>query len=292
MCEPLPRSSPLVVAGHSRAGQEPTLDDGAGARRRLRRRLQTALRGIVAEEPYRQNVISAAPRPGRRARTAQGRQLESDLLLVKLGDDESWMQFRDVFEVDRKPVRDRDQRLYKLFVDAKADARRAGRNHPGGKRALQPRPDHAHHQHPDHGAVVLRAGNQSGLQFEQGRPATSSASRTWREADDIWMIEFREIGRGHDGQGREQPRHPVARPRLARQRHRPHPADRTDQRRHRPARRDRRLLQGGAGPRSAGARRDARDLPDPPQRDAHRRPRHLRPVPPVHRDHHREAEVT
>jgi hypothetical protein len=53
----------------------------------------------------------------------EGRQLRSDVLLVKLADDEWWMQFRDVFEVDRRPVR--DQRLYKLFVDAKIDAARA-----------------------------------------------------------------------------------------------------------------------------------------------------------------------
>jgi hypothetical protein len=53
----------------------------------------------------------------------EGRELKSDLLLVKLGDENFWMQFRDVFEVDRKPVRDRDQRLAKLFIEAKADAR-------------------------------------------------------------------------------------------------------------------------------------------------------------------------
>ncbi|NBV79100.1 MAG: ABC transporter permease subunit, partial [Verrucomicrobia bacterium] len=47
------------------------------------------------------------------------RELRSDLLLVKLGDEDWWLQFRDVFEVDRRPVRDRDQRLYKLFVGAK-----------------------------------------------------------------------------------------------------------------------------------------------------------------------------
>ena len=63
--------------------------------------------------------------PGARARQSAARaaSCKSDLLLVKLGDENCWMQFRDVFEVDRKPVRDRDQRLYKLFVDAKADAR-------------------------------------------------------------------------------------------------------------------------------------------------------------------------
>lgn len=83
---------------------------------------QKGLRGIVAEETYQQDMTSF--RGGGRGRLVrESRQLKSDLLLVKLGSEERWMQFRDVFEVDRKPVRDRDQRLYKLFVDAKPDAR-------------------------------------------------------------------------------------------------------------------------------------------------------------------------
>jgi len=81
---------------------------------------QKGLRGIVAEEDYAQNVTRSPA--GRGRVTREGRQLKSDLLLVKLGAEERWMQFRDVFEVDRKPVRDREQRLQQLFVNAKADA--------------------------------------------------------------------------------------------------------------------------------------------------------------------------
>jgi hypothetical protein len=84
---------------------------------------QRGLRGIVAEEEYYQNFTTSRGSPGARGRMVrEGRRLKSDLLLVKLGAEERWMQFRDVFEVDRRPVRDRDQRLYKLFVDAKPDA--------------------------------------------------------------------------------------------------------------------------------------------------------------------------
>ena len=86
---------------------------------------QQQLRGVVAEETYRQNMtMTRASGPGGRGRLdRQGRQLKADLLFVKLGGEERWLQFRDVFEVDRKPVRDRDQRLYKLFVDAKPGAK-------------------------------------------------------------------------------------------------------------------------------------------------------------------------
>ena len=77
---------------------------------------QVRLAGIVAEEHYRQNVQSTS-RGGRTNR--QFRELRSDVLMVKpAGGEGPWLQFRDVFEVDRKPIRDRDQRLYKLFVES------------------------------------------------------------------------------------------------------------------------------------------------------------------------------
>src|SRR5436190_21289426 len=84
---------------------------------------QKGLRGIVAEETYLQNVTATRGIGPRGRLSREGRELKSDLLLVKLGTAEDrWLQFRDVFEVDKKPVRDRDQRLYKLFVDAKPEA--------------------------------------------------------------------------------------------------------------------------------------------------------------------------
>src|ERR1051325_11460114 len=55
---------------------------------------QKGLRGIVAEETYLQNMTT--PRNGGRI-NQEGRQLKSDLLLVKLGAEERWLQFRDVF---------------------------------------------------------------------------------------------------------------------------------------------------------------------------------------------------
>jgi len=87
---------------------------------------QQRLRGIVAEEHYRQNMTNTIRGGvgGRGRSNREYRELRSDLLLVKLPDEDRWVQFRDVFEVDRKPVRDRDQRLYKLFVDAKPDAKK------------------------------------------------------------------------------------------------------------------------------------------------------------------------
>jgi len=75
--------------------------------------------GIVAEETYRQEVKSP-PQTDARGLAQDGprqkRDLKSDVLLVRAPAGDRWMQFRDVFEVDGKPVRDRDERLAKLFL--------------------------------------------------------------------------------------------------------------------------------------------------------------------------------
>ena len=76
--------------------------------------------GVVTEEIYRQEVSGG--RTGTDFRgfpveaPRQRRDLRSDVLYVRTPDAERWMQFRDVFEVDGKPVRDRAERLTKLFL--------------------------------------------------------------------------------------------------------------------------------------------------------------------------------
>lgn len=121
LCEPLPRSwaGAWIVAPVS--VQEPVINVVLSRAADYVAAYKQRLSGIVAEEEYRQQVMLTS-RPGRRS-NRQFRELRSDLLLVKPGDGEWWLQFRDVFEVDRKPIRDRDQRLYKLFVNAKSDPR-------------------------------------------------------------------------------------------------------------------------------------------------------------------------
>lgn len=64
------------------------------------------LSNVVAEEQYLQQTTS----PNRK------RTLRSDYLIVRLQDSGDFASFRDVFEVDARPVRDRDERLQKLFL--------------------------------------------------------------------------------------------------------------------------------------------------------------------------------
>ena len=83
--------------------------------------------GVVAEETYRQEVRGVG-RVDQRGFAGEGqsqrRDLRSDMLLVRAPAGDRWIQFRDVFEVDGKPVRDRAERLTKLFLQPSASTQR------------------------------------------------------------------------------------------------------------------------------------------------------------------------
>lgn len=81
---------------------------------------------VVAEEAYSQVLIgeqrlASSGIAGRIEPIRKQRELRSDVLQTAVGQND-WVAFRDVFEVDGKPVRDRDARLQKLFVDASSQA--------------------------------------------------------------------------------------------------------------------------------------------------------------------------
>ena len=83
--------------------------------------------GVVAEETYRQEVhgrsrtdVRGFPIEGAR----QTRELKSDMLLVRAPAGDRWLQFRDVFEIDGKAVRDRAERLARLFLQPSPSAQR------------------------------------------------------------------------------------------------------------------------------------------------------------------------
>jgi formylglycine-generating enzyme len=87
----------------------------------------TRFSNVVAEERYVQNAVSigvggGSPSPHAGAFAESGgtakirRELLSDFLLVRTPSAEIWIPFRDVFAVDGKPVRDRGDRLTKLFL--------------------------------------------------------------------------------------------------------------------------------------------------------------------------------
>jgi hypothetical protein len=66
---------------------------------------------VIAREDYQQHILSE-----RKSRT-----LKSDLLILSDAD-AGWVEFRDVFEVDGLAVRDRDERIARLFMKPNPNA--------------------------------------------------------------------------------------------------------------------------------------------------------------------------
>ena len=82
------------------------------------------LSGIVAEERYVQNIRTAMGVnivvDGRGTEPVKHRELKSDILMIRAED--RYAEFRDVYEVDGQAVRDRQDRLAKLFLSDVASA--------------------------------------------------------------------------------------------------------------------------------------------------------------------------
>ena len=147
--------------------------------------------GIVAEEKYEQ--ISRAggrfDQYGSIHHDADKRRVfRSDLLLVKPETSNSWLQFRDVFEVDGKMVRDRNDRLAKLFLSPDAStAKQVQRIKQESSRynlgAIQ-----RDINIPVLSLYVLKEENQYKFLFNH--------IETDDRADGAWAVDFREVGSG------------------------------------------------------------------------------------------------
>ena len=111
----------VVLAWGPARAQDVSLDEVMANTAAYIATFEEQLAAIVAEETYVQRANNYLPRGtsfnGPQARNFEQRTLKSDLLLVKPETSTGWVQFRDVFEVDGRPVRDRSERLTKLFLD-------------------------------------------------------------------------------------------------------------------------------------------------------------------------------
>lgn len=116
----------LLPLSHPSAQVEPALPALAPALSRAAtyvERFADRVSGFVTAESYVQDVFLPMNRFGARPggqRPYSGplhRELKADLLLVRPVGSDGWMQFRDVTDVDGKKLKDRNDRLAKLFLD-------------------------------------------------------------------------------------------------------------------------------------------------------------------------------
>lgn len=159
-------------------------------------RFQREFPSIVAEEHYLQVVTSTNTRSvdavesGRLdALASNKRVLRSDVLMITVPGTNGWVLFRDVFEVDGQPVRDRQDRLLALLqspdAEAMAQVRRlsaeSARHNLGRVQRTTNMPDSA--------LLYLKAASASRIKFEAPR-----ASAAVDGAETV-VIRFRETGR-------------------------------------------------------------------------------------------------
>jgi len=153
---------------------------------------------LLADERYVQEVANATKAPAGDAKRAPGgggtatetRVLVSEFALVRVEDADRtlWLAFRDVVEVDGRPVRDREERLQRLFrtppanalAQAQAIAFASARYNIGD---------------------VMRTVNVPTLALEFLEPAAQARSRFRKTAEEMvggvraWVVRFEERAR-------------------------------------------------------------------------------------------------
>jgi hypothetical protein len=146
---------------------------------------------VVSEERYVQEAVTTRNASGALAparTSARRRELRSDFLLVKPPDSPEWQPFRDVFEVDGRAIRDREQRLEKLFLNptvtameqARAIANESARYNLGNVARTINNPVIA--------LAFVQKDNQARFRFRLDK----------RDADagaEVWIVEFEETAR-------------------------------------------------------------------------------------------------
>ena len=155
---------------------------------------QTRLGGIVVEESYRQQVTAQSV-PGRGMAVPAAVELKSDLLLVRPEGEQRWIQFRDVFQVDGKTIRDRDERLMKLFVKPTGTSE---------EQALAIQNEGSRY---NVGSIVrtvnvpilalsfFDAEHQSRFTFKRIKPGDVREFAGSAKTDDVWAFEYKEVSK-------------------------------------------------------------------------------------------------
>ena len=108
----------LVIASMASAGAPPTAQtapDALASVRVFAEQYQREAPSLVAFEDYVQDATYRTGMPEHQVTTAE-------LVMVKLQVAASWITFRDVLTVNKRPVRDREERLLKLLQSPEPNA--------------------------------------------------------------------------------------------------------------------------------------------------------------------------
>jgi hypothetical protein len=192
----------VAAVAHPVAAQEPALKSVMQRAGVYVTEFRRQLSSIVAEESYVQEVrpLNVRPAPNRPTRR---RELRSDFLLVWPAGADRYVEFRDVFEVDGNPVRDRQERLTALFLD-------------GSRSSASPRIQRIIDESarynlgtiernvntPTLPLLFLGPDNQPRFRFKRVTDQAPAITRTPREPSanftittEVWVVEYEEVQR-------------------------------------------------------------------------------------------------
>jgi hypothetical protein len=171
--------------------QPPTLDAVLTRAAAYVAGFERQLSGIVAEETYVQREIPGTTRT-----------LRSDFLLVRPPGLDRWVHFRDVFEVDGSPVRDRQERLSALFQQPASDALEQARRIVMESARFNLGDVERTTNSPVFPLRVLERGNQWRFRFsrvdaakrqdESAADAGLPDTPNFRVSTEVWIVRFRE----------------------------------------------------------------------------------------------------
>jgi hypothetical protein len=197
---PLPRRFPWVfgliaggvLAAATQAAQPPTLPGLLGWAAAYVATYEQSVAAFVFEEEYLQRVSCVqAPRFGGLQSLGglppQSRRLRSEVVVINTGD-LGWVGFRDVFEVDGKPVRNREDRLQKLFVHPGDDALLRARAVANESARFNLGSVHRNLNYPTMALMFLREANQGRSRFSRGDSERLEGVATW-------VVRFQEASR-------------------------------------------------------------------------------------------------
>jgi hypothetical protein len=159
------------------------------------------LASIVAEERYIQDAVTP-PSKALVEGSVEHRELLSDLLLVKPSPNREWLQFRDVFEVDGNPVRDRTERLTRLFLRPSASTSAQIEQILNESARFNIGHIQRNINAPLMPLLFLEADNQWRFKFKRTRdrqpvvaPTEGPSGAVFRVNAEVWVIEYQEQGR-------------------------------------------------------------------------------------------------
>ena len=182
----------LLCAGRPAAQQAFTVDQLLDRASTYVEDFVTKLSRVVAEEQYAQEYLLSTPQGTRflgSPTVAERRMLKSDLLLVKPAGLDQWFMFRDVYEVDARPVRDRENRLSKLFLESRDTVTAIERAHELARASAQFNiREMGTVDNPMLAIGLLQRAYRPRFRF-------TLRARDAAAGQDLWIVEFRETAR-------------------------------------------------------------------------------------------------